>query len=62
VQDLEVYDHVPTSSWHKFITCAIDPDMRELIRPMINLELVTVKPVTDLAASELVIKVSSAEL
>ena len=29
---------------------------------MINLELVTVKPVTDLAASELVIKVSSAEL
>ncbi|CAN9110392.1 unnamed protein product [Alternaria alternata] len=58
VQDLEVYDHVPTSSWHKFITCAIDPDMRELIRPMINLELVTVKPVTDLAASELVIKVN----
>ncbi|KAL1795258.1 hypothetical protein ACET3X_007074 [Alternaria dauci] len=58
VQDLEVYDHVPTSSWHKFITCAIDPDTRELIRPMINLELVTVKPVTDLAASELVIKVS----
>ncbi|KAG9188101.1 hypothetical protein G6011_02024 [Alternaria panax] len=58
VQDLEVFDHVPTSSWHKFITCAIDPDTRELIRPMINLELVTVKPVTDLAASELVIKVS----
>jgi autophagy-related protein 2 len=57
VQDLEVFDHVPTSTWKKFVTCAIDPNMRELIRPMINLELVTVKPVTDLAASELVIKV-----
>jgi autophagy-related protein 2 len=59
VQDLEVFDHVPSSSWKKFVTCAIDPDTRELIRPMINLELVTVKPVTDLAASELVIKVGS---
>ncbi|XP_014558299.1 hypothetical protein COCVIDRAFT_94716 [Bipolaris victoriae FI3] len=58
VQDLEVFDHVPTSTWKKFVTCAIDPSTRELIRPMINLELVTVKPVTDLAASELVIKVT----
>ncbi|USP79109.1 hypothetical protein yc1106_06383 [Curvularia clavata] len=58
VQDLEVFDHVPTSTWKKFVTCAIDPNMRELTRPMINLELVTVKPVTDLAASELVIKVT----
>jgi autophagy-related protein 2 len=58
VQDLEVFDHVPTSTWKKFVTCAIDPTTRELSRPMLNLELVTVKPVTDLAASELVIKVS----
>ncbi|RAR12287.1 autophagy regulatory protein [Stemphylium lycopersici] len=58
VQDLEVFDHVPTSTWKKFVTCAIDPSVRELIRPMISLELVTVKPVTDLAASELVIKVT----
>jgi len=58
VQDLEVFDHVPTSTWKKFVTCAINPSMRELIRPMLNLELVTVKPVTDLAASELVIKVT----
>ncbi|KAI8933639.1 hypothetical protein NX059_009363 [Plenodomus lindquistii] len=58
VRDLEVFDHVPTSTWKKFVTCAIDPAARELNRPMINLELVTVKPVTDLAASELVIKVT----
>lgn len=57
VQDLEVFDHVPTSTWKKFVTCAIEPSARELKRPMINLQLLTVKPVTDLAASELVIKV-----
>lgn len=58
VQDLEVFDHVPTSTWKKFVTCQIAPSEREIGRPMLNLELVTVKPVTDLAASELVIKVS----
>ncbi|KAI4920806.1 hypothetical protein J4E85_008921 [Alternaria conjuncta] len=58
VRDLEVFDHMPSSTWKKFVTCAIDPAKRELIRPMINLELNTVKPITDLAASELVIKVS----
>ncbi|CAO2657899.1 Nn.00g071590.m01.CDS01 [Neocucurbitaria sp. VM-36] len=58
VQDLEVFDHVPTSTWKKFVTCQIAPSARELSRPMLNLELVTVKPVTDLAASELVIKVT----
>ncbi|KAF1835272.1 hypothetical protein BDW02DRAFT_597404 [Decorospora gaudefroyi] len=58
VQNLEVFDHVPTSTWKKFVTCALDPSKRELSRPMLNLELVTVKPVTDLAASELVIKVT----
>jgi autophagy-related protein 2 len=58
VQDFEIFDHVPTSTWKKFITCAIEPSRREMDRPMINLGLLTVKPVTDLAASELVIKVS----
>ncbi|KAF1851546.1 uncharacterized protein K460DRAFT_373533 [Cucurbitaria berberidis CBS 394.84] len=58
VQDLEVFDHVPSSTWKKFVTCQIAPSARELSRPMLNLELVTVKPVTDLAASELVIKVT----
>ncbi|KAI4953488.1 hypothetical protein J4E91_002335 [Alternaria rosae] len=58
VRDLEVFDHIPSSTWRKFVTCAIDPAKRELIRPMINLELNTVKPITDLAASELVIKVT----
>ncbi|KAH7086512.1 hypothetical protein FB567DRAFT_593446 [Paraphoma chrysanthemicola] len=58
VRDFEIFDHVPTSTWKKFVTCLIEPSARELNKPMINLDLVTVKPVTDLAASELVIKVS----
>ncbi|KAF3041656.1 autophagy- protein 2 [Didymella heteroderae] len=58
VQDFEIFDHVPTSTWKKFITCIIPPAQRELDRPMINLNLLTVKPVTDLAASELVIRVA----
>lgn len=58
VRDLEIFDHVPTSTWRKFLTCSIDPGVREMNKPMINLDLVTVKPVTELAASELVIKVT----
>jgi autophagy-related protein 2 len=57
VRDVEIFDHVPTSTWKKFITCALDPSERELHRPMVNLQFLTVKPVTDLTASELVIKV-----
>lgn len=58
IRDFEIFDHVPTSTWRKFVTCVIEPSARELDRPMVNLELLTVKPVTDLAASELVIKAS----
>jgi autophagy-related protein 2 len=59
VQDFEIFDHVPTSTWKKFITCIIPPAQRELDRPMVNLNFLTVKPVTDLAASELVIRVTA---
>ncbi|KAH7391020.1 hypothetical protein DE146DRAFT_663307 [Phaeosphaeria sp. MPI-PUGE-AT-0046c] len=58
VRDFEIFDHVPSSTWRKFVTCVIEPNAREMNKPMINLELVTVKPVTELAASELVIRVS----
>jgi autophagy-related protein 2 len=58
VRDFEIFDHVPSSTWRKFITCLIEPSAREMEKPMINLNLLTVKPVTELAASELVIKVT----
>lgn len=58
VHDFEIFDHVPTSTWKKFATSLLDPTQREMGRSMINLELLTVKPVRDLAASELVLKVT----
>jgi autophagy-related protein 2 len=57
VRDFEIFDHVPSSTWRKFATCLIEPSKREMNRPMINLELLTVKPVQDLAASEMVLRV-----
>ncbi|KAF2017874.1 hypothetical protein BU24DRAFT_407841 [Aaosphaeria arxii CBS 175.79] len=62
IQDFEIFDHVPSSTWKKFVTGLIDPSQREMGRPLIRLELQTVKPVTDLAASELVIKVTVSPL
>ncbi|KAH7138676.1 hypothetical protein B0J11DRAFT_563608 [Dendryphion nanum] len=58
VYDLVVYDYIPTSTWNKFVTSLLEPNKREQGRPMIKLELQTVKPVTELAASELVLKVA----
>jgi autophagy-related protein 2 len=58
VQEFEIFDHVPSSTWSKFVTSQIEPTRREMDRPMIDLELLTVKPVTDLVASELVIQVT----
>ncbi|PVH94360.1 hypothetical protein DM02DRAFT_661109 [Periconia macrospinosa] len=58
VQDFEIFDHVPQSAWRKFLTCTIERSQREINRPMVNLELLTVKPTEDLAASDLVIRVT----
>ncbi|KAF2803045.1 uncharacterized protein BDZ99DRAFT_503439 [Mytilinidion resinicola] len=58
VRDFEIFDHVPSSTWRKFATCLIEPSKREMDRPMINLELLTVKPIQDLAASEIVLRVT----
>lgn len=59
VQDLEIFDHVPTSTWKKFATYMQDAGEREIGTSMVHLEIMTVKPVEDLAASEFVIRVSS---
>ncbi|KAF2470991.1 uncharacterized protein BDR25DRAFT_314163 [Lindgomyces ingoldianus] len=46
VRDFEIYDHVPSSTWRKFATSLIEPNLREMGKPMINLELLTVRPAT----------------
>ncbi len=57
VQDLEIFDHVPTSTWKKFATYMHEAGERESGTDMIHLEILNVKPVPNLAASEIVLKV-----
>lgn len=58
VRDLEIFDHVPTSTWKKFATYMHEVGERESGTSMVHLEILTVKPVPELAASEIVLKVS----
>ncbi|KAL8780084.1 MAG: hypothetical protein Q9194_001097 [Teloschistes cf. exilis] len=56
VQDLEIFDHVPTSTWKKFATYMQDAGERESGTSMIHLEMLNVRPVADLVASEIILK------
>lgn len=56
VQDLEIFDHVPTSTWKKFATYMQDAGERESGSSMIHVEMLNVRPVADLAASEIILK------
>ncbi|QSZ32914.1 hypothetical protein DSL72_002497 [Monilinia vaccinii-corymbosi] len=58
VHDLEVFDHVPTSTWRKFATYMQDAGEREKGSDMVHIEILNVKPVSKLAASEIVLKVT----
>ncbi|KAI1499839.1 hypothetical protein F5X99DRAFT_264705 [Biscogniauxia marginata] len=58
VKDLDVFDHVPTSTWKKFATYDQDAGEREMGTSMLHLEILNVKPVPELAASEIVLKVT----
>ncbi|EED17395.1 autophagy regulatory protein Atg2, putative [Talaromyces stipitatus ATCC 10500] len=56
VNDLEIFDHIPTSTWKKFATYMNDAGERESGTSMVHLEIINVKPVAELAASEIVLK------
>lgn len=58
VQDLEIFDHVPTSTWKKFATYMHDAGERESGTSMVHIEILNVKPVPNLAASEIILKVT----
>ncbi|CAK7208736.1 autophagy-related protein 2 [Sporothrix bragantina] len=58
VHDLDVFDHVPTSTWKKFATYDRDAGERPIDGDMLHLEILVVKPVPELAATEFVLKVS----
>lgn len=56
VRDFEIFDHVPTSTWRKFATYMLDAGVRETGTSMLHLEILNVKPIPELAASEIVLK------
>ncbi|KAF3490589.1 Atg2p [Arthroderma uncinatum] len=56
IHDLEIFDHMPTSTWRKFATYMYDMGEREIGTSMIHIEILNVKPVAELAASEIILK------
>ena len=58
VRKLEVFDHLPTSTWRKFATYLHEAGEREMDTSMVHIELLNVKPVADLEASEIVMKLT----
>ncbi|KAL4780588.1 autophagy-related protein 2 [Aspergillus varians] len=56
VKELEIFDHIPTSTWKKFATYMREAGEKEAGTSMVHLEILTVRPVTELAASEMVFK------
>ena len=58
VHKLEIFDNVPTSTWKKFATYLHDAGEREVDTSMVHVEMLNVQPVPDLAASEIVMKIT----
>ncbi len=58
IKKLEIFDLVPTSTWKKFATYMQDAGEREHGANMVHIELLNVKPVAELSASEMVLKVN----
>lgn len=58
VRDLEIFDHVPTSTWKKFATYMQDAGERETGSSMVSIQIQNVRPVANLSATEIVLKVS----
>ncbi|KAL4908375.1 autophagy-related protein 2 [Aspergillus multicolor] len=56
IKELEIFDHIPTSTWRKFATYMNEAGEKELGTSMVHLEILTVRPVSYLAASELILK------
>ncbi|KAF4124290.1 autophagy-related protein 2 [Geosmithia morbida] len=56
VQNVDVFDHVPSSTWKKFATYDRDAGEREMGAPMLHLEMLNVRPLSDLPVSEIVLR------
>ncbi|KAK3325759.1 hypothetical protein B0H66DRAFT_137203 [Apodospora peruviana] len=58
INNLDIFDHIPTSTWKKFAMYDFDAGERELGAHMVHLELLNTKPVPSMPASEIVLKVT----
>lgn len=58
VENLDVFDHIHTSTWKKFATYDQDQGEREMGTSMVHLELLNVQPIAELKASEIVLRVT----
>ncbi|KAH3684069.1 hypothetical protein WICPIJ_004971 [Wickerhamomyces pijperi] len=56
VRNFEITDNVPTSTWNKFVTYKKDVE-REYGSSMLTVEFKTVKPISTLAATELILAI-----
>lgn len=56
VQDFEIFDHVPTSTWKKFVTYMHDAGERQSGSSMVHIKVMNVRPVPELAASEVILQ------
>lgn len=58
VHDLDIFDHMPKSTWKKFATYDHDAGEREQGASMVHLELLNTKPVPSTPASEIVMRLN----
>lgn len=58
VRNFEILDNVPTSTWRKFATYDQDAGEREMGTSMLHLEILNTRPVRELAASDIVLRVT----
>ena len=58
VKDLDIFDHLPTSTWKKFATYMHDAGEREIDTNMIHIEALNVKPVPTLPATEMLLNLT----
>lgn len=58
IKNVDVYDHVPTSTWKTFATYDQDSGEREMGTSMAHLELLSVKPQPELGATDTVLRVT----
>jgi len=58
INEVDVFDHVATSTWKKFAMYDQDAGERELGATMVHLELLNTKPVPSLPASEIILRVT----